>query len=177
MLSQADVATPFREAMGHLACGVVMVTSWVDGKPWGLTISACCSVSMDPPTLLVSLGEHTVSTRSIVETGRFGVSILGERQIEAARFGSAAGAPKFLDRLCDERDHAVALCETPILAGALAHVDCEVAQTVPVGDHTIVIGDVRAVVLSVGHAPLLYYARRYRVLEAPMAGDPRYAEW
>ncbi len=174
MLSQGDVAAPFREAMGHLACGVVMVTSWVDGKPWGLTISACCSVSMDPPTLLVSLGEHTVSARSIAQTGRFGVSILGERQIEAARFGSAAGAPKFLDRLCDDRDE---LAATPILAGALAHVDCEVDQTVAVGDHELVIGAVRAVVLSVGPAPLVYYARDYRVLEAPMAGDPRYAEW
>jgi flavin reductase ActVB len=174
VLTAADVALPFREAMGHLACGVVMVTSWVDGKPWGLTISACCSVSMDPPTLLVSLGEHTVSARSIEETGRFGVSILSERQVEAARFGSAAGAPKFLGSLCDERDEA---CETPILAGALAHVDCEVAQIAPVADHAIVIGAVRAVVLSAGPAPLLYYARRYRVLEPPMAGDPRYAEW
>ena len=52
----ADVAEGFRAAMSRLAAGVVMVTCHVDDKPWGLTVSACCSVSMDPPLLPVSLG-------------------------------------------------------------------------------------------------------------------------
>jgi flavin reductase (DIM6/NTAB) family NADH-FMN oxidoreductase RutF len=63
-----DTADGFRAAMSRLAAGVVMVTCHVDGKPWGLTVSACCSVSMDPLLLLVSLGSKTASARSVRET-------------------------------------------------------------------------------------------------------------
>jgi flavin reductase ActVB len=70
-----DTADGFRAAMSRLAAGVVMVSCHVDEKPWGLTVSACCSVSMDPPLLLVSLGSETASARAIGETGRFGVAL------------------------------------------------------------------------------------------------------
>ena len=86
--AEADVAAGFRDAMGQLATGVVMVTCYVDGRPWGLTVSACCSVSVSPPLLLVSLSKQTASAQAIADDGRFGVSILGEALIDVARFGS-----------------------------------------------------------------------------------------
>ncbi len=69
MMPETEMAPPdavldgFRTAMSQLAAGVVMVTCHVGGKPWGLTVSACCSVSMSPPLMLVSLGSATTSTR------------------------------------------------------------------------------------------------------------------
>ena len=74
-----DVAAPdsFREAMGRLAAGVVMVTCSVDGRPWGLTVTACCSVSIEPPLLLVSLGRESSTASAVRRTGSFGVSLLG----------------------------------------------------------------------------------------------------
>ncbi|MCW2951600.1 MAG: Flavoprotein oxygenase family protein [Conexibacter sp.] len=150
----------FRAAMSQLAAGVVMVTCHLDGKPWGLTVSACCSVSMEPPLLLVSLGRQTASAHAIGESGSFGVSVLGESVIEVARFGSSRGQPKFLDHFC----HGDIVCESPAVGGALAHVDCTVEQTVAAGDHTIYIGRVRDVILEDGDRPLVYHAQSYHRL-------------
>jgi flavin reductase (DIM6/NTAB) family NADH-FMN oxidoreductase RutF len=151
----------FREAMSHLASGVVLVTASVDGRPWGMTVSAACPMCIDPPTMLVSLESRTALARAVAETGRFGVNILGERALEAARFGSAVGQPKFLDdglgvELGEQ--HPAAL----MLADALGHVDCEVVSVIEHGTHTIFLGrvlesDVREDV----PAPLVHYRRNF----------------
>jgi flavin reductase ActVB len=174
----------FRAAMSRLATGVVMVTTWVDQQPWGLTISSCCSVSASPPSLLVSLGSHTTSARTAIADGAFGVSILGERLLDAARFGSAPGRPKFVSRYCgaasaDERT----ISFSPAVTGALAHVDCLVSRVVEYADHVLLIGAVRSVSVATGDTPLLYYSRAYRVLgsaspgHAPTSTEIFYANW
>ncbi len=159
--TEPDVADVFKVAMSRLAAGVVMVSCHVDGKPWGLTVSACSSISMDPPLLLISLGKETTSARAIAETGRFGVGLLGESLIDVAQFGAARGQAKFMDHLCDTGGHA---CLSPVVAGALAHIDCAVEKTVSAGDHTIFIGTVGAVLAAEQDRPLVYYARSYHRL-------------
>lgn len=151
----------FRTAMSHLAAGVVMVTCYVGEKPWGLTVSACCSVSMDPPLLLVSLGRETVSARAIGETGRFGVNVIGESLLDVAQFGSSRGKPKFVEHFCQESECP---SESPAVSSALAHVDCSVEQALSAGDHMLFIGRVRAVELAEGDRPLVYYSRSYHQL-------------
>ncbi len=83
--------------MSHLASGVVLVTASIDGRPWGMTVSAACPICIEPPTMLVSLSSHTALARAVAETGRFGVNMLGEDALAVARFGAAVGQPKFLD--------------------------------------------------------------------------------
>jgi flavin reductase (DIM6/NTAB) family NADH-FMN oxidoreductase RutF len=162
----------FRGAMGQLAAGVVMVTTLVDGRPWGLTMSACCSISMAPPLLMVAPAVSTVTARSIEDTGRFGVSVLGAGQLEVARFGAARGAPKFMAEFCRQTDDdGSELLQTPAVAGALAHVDCELTESVVAGDHVVCIGAVRSVVLDVGDAPLVYHDRDYHRLRPVRDGD------
>jgi flavin reductase ActVB len=158
-----EVVNGFRDAMSLLAAGVVMVTTRIDDRPWGLTVSACCSVSMAPPMLLVSLGATTASARAIEASGSFGVSILGERLIETARFGSARGAPKFIedfhDTAADERS------VSPAVAGAISHVDCSVAHAHAVADHVIFLGRVENVIGAHRHDdPLVYHDRRWHRL-------------
>lgn len=163
--SEADVAAGFRDAMGQLATGVVMVTCYVDGKPWGLTVSACCSVSVSPPLLLVSLSEQTASAHAIAEDGRFGVSILGEALIDVARFGSAKGQPKWVAEFCRDEIRGAAWA-TPAVARAIAHIDCTVEQSMQAGDHVIFVGSVRDVIAHPGDLPLVYHARGYHRLGA-----------
>ncbi len=165
----AEVAAGFREAMGRLATGVVMVTCHVDGKPWGLTVSACCSVSVAPPLILVSLSEQTASAHAITVDGRFGVSILGEELIEVARFGSAKGQPKFVDDFVRGDGDGAGDSATPAVARALAHIDCAVVQSVRAGDHVIFIGSVANVIAHLGDRPLVYYDRAYHSLGASTA--------
>lgn len=159
---EAPVTDSFRLAMSRLAAGIVMVTCYVDGKPWGLTVSACCSVSMSPPLILVSLGQGTASASAITDQRAFGVSVLGERLIDVARFGSSRGEPKFVEHLCAQAEDGA--CESPALDGAIAHVDCILEQRVPAGDHLIFIGRVCSVLLSEGDRPLVFHDCSYHHL-------------
>ena len=149
----------FVDAMSMLASGVVLVTSWVGGRPWGTTVTAFASVSAEPPTILVSLGSATACARAIAAKGSFGVSILAEEQLDVARIGSDRGAPKFLEELV-ERDCGSS--DSPVAAGALAHLDCRLAEAIEVADHTIFFGRVHAAQTSGSGTPLLYHRRAYR---------------
>jgi flavin reductase (DIM6/NTAB) family NADH-FMN oxidoreductase RutF len=159
----------FADAMGALASGVVLVTCWIGGRPWGMTVTAFTSVSTAPPTILVSVGSEAAATQGIAESGRFGVSILAAEQQSLARYGSTRGAAKFLEpftRLGDGRG------ASPPVAGALAHLDCEVSQALAVADHTVLFGRVRAARASRRGTPLLYHDRRYQTLAGLRGGRP-----
>jgi flavin reductase ActVB len=151
----------FREAMSHLASGVVLVTASLEGRPWGMTVSAACPICIEPPTMLVSLESRTALARAVVETGRFGVNILGERALDVARFGSSVGAPKFLDdglgvELGDLHPAELMLEE------ALGHVDCEVVDVIAHGTHTIFLGRVRGTgVRADVPQPLVHFRRTF----------------
>ena len=170
-LSLITESTParvsFAEAMSTLASGVVVVTSRRDGRPWGSTVTAFASVSADPPTVLVSLCTNGSAGRAIAATRQFGVSILAEEQLAVALYASAPGKPKFLEAFA-EPDASSA---TPVVAGALAHLDCDVVETVDVADHTIFFGRVRAASATDAGAPLVYHRRRYRALAADPATE------
>jgi flavin reductase ActVB len=117
---------------------------------------------MLPPTIAVSLSDSTVSVRTIQQQGTFGVSILGERLIEAAQFGSIRGAPKFVDGFCAEDGRE---STTPALKAAIAHVDCRLVRAVPVADHVVLFGEVERVLRSPEEdRPLVYHDRRYHRL-------------
>ena len=157
----------FVDAMSTLASGVVLVTGWVGDRPWGMTVTAFAPVSAEPPTVLVSLGSETTSAGAIKATRRFGVSILAEEQLAVARLGSEPGAAKFLESFVDAGDGSSG---SPVVAGALAHLDCELSKTVQIADHTILFGRVHAARASHRGMPLLYHRRAYRTLGDETAG-------
>ncbi len=146
--------------MSYLASGVVVVTASIDGRPWGMTVSSACPISVEPPTMLVSLNTRTALARAVAETGRFGVNVLGEQALATARFASAVGKPKFLDDGigvdCGELHPA-----SVVLTGALDHVDCEVVRTVEHETHTLFIGAVAQTNLGIHERPLVHYRRDF----------------
>ena len=155
-------ALDFAEAMSAVANSVAVVTCRFDGRPWGTTVTAFASVSVDPPTVLVSLESGATAASAIGASRRFGVSILAEEQLAVARYGSAPGKPKFLEPFTEAGDRDGA---SPVVAGALVHLDCELSGAVRVADHTVFFGRVRAARLSpAGTSPLVYHRRDYRTL-------------
>jgi flavin reductase ActVB len=157
---RASVAD-YLDAMSALASGVVVATCRVDGRPWGTTVTAFCSVSAEPPTVLVSLGSGTAAARAIEHSGSFGVSILSEEQAHVARHCSRPGADKYLEQFAAVGAGAA----SPAVAGALAHLDCDVIGLVPVADHVLFVGEVRtARPPAGGRAPLVYQRQAYRRL-------------
>ena len=157
-------AAAFADTMSALASGVVIVTCRLGGRPWGMTVTAFASVSADPPIVLISLDSDSRGAQAIAATHRFGVSILAAEQLEVAQVGSTPGAAKFLERFAEPDRPGAA----PVVRGALAHLDCDLAEAVEVADHTIFFGHVRAVRSTHAGSPLVYHGRRYRTL----AGDP-----
>lgn len=157
-----EIADPdsFKAAMSRLAAGVVMVTTRIDGRPWGLTVSACCSVSVDPPLVLISLNRRTQSWNAIRDTRRFGISILRVEQQPLAQLASAPGSPKFVDEFCvpDPTDSS----RPPAIVGALYQLDCAVANTYEAGTHMLVVGRVRrAAAGDERELPLIYFDRTF----------------
>jgi flavin reductase ActVB len=141
----------------------VIVTTRINGRPWGLTISACCSVSADPPQIVVSLGSTTTSCKEILQSERFGVSILAARQKELAERGSAVGVAKFVDEFCESCGDCEAL-DSPMISGALFHLDCALAGEHPVSDHHLIVGLVLRAIARTSDdppQPLLYFDRRF----------------
>jgi len=151
----------FADAMSALASGVVLVTCWLDDRPWGMTVTAFTSVSANPPTVLVSLGSEATSTHAIAKERRFGISILATEQLAVAHRCSAPGTTKFLERFI-EHDHQHSA--SPVVAEALAHLDCELSEAVRIADHTVLVGRVRHAYASPSGTPLLYFRRAYRAL-------------
>ena len=156
----------FKAAMRSLATGVVMVVAQRGERLWGLTISACCSISASPPQVLISLADDASCRDAILETGRFGLSVLRDDQRHLAELGAVPGGPKYVDTFCQDAGSGRG---TTMIAGALVHVDCAVARVFEVSDHTILIGNVEAVVTPEGRGgPLLYFDRTFHTLGEPL---------
>jgi flavin reductase (DIM6/NTAB) family NADH-FMN oxidoreductase RutF len=148
-----------------------MVTSEVDGEPWGLTVSACCSVSLEPPTILVSVARHTATAAAVSSSASFGVSILGADLLDAARFGSAPGTAKFVRPFCLSAEVVGGRSRSPVVSGCLAHVDATVSNEITAGDHVIYLGAVHNVLcLDEDDDPLVYFGGRYRSLRPGEVG-------
>ncbi|MFU8841319.1 MAG: flavin reductase family protein [Nitriliruptoraceae bacterium] len=159
--SPPPAVTPaaFRAALGGFVTGVTVMTSEVDGVPHGMTANAVSSVSLEPPMVLVCV-DRTAHMASVVErAGRFALSVLGADQAElSTRFADPSrglGAREF-----DGVEVQQATVGVPLLAGAVAHIACEVDRIVPAGDHLVVLGAVVALDSTPG-APLAYLRGAY----------------
>lgn len=155
-------AEAFKAAMRVLASGVVMVTARRDEQLYGLTISACCSISASPPRVLISLAQTASCLPAVLDTRRFGLSILRAGQKPLAELGAVPGGPKEVDAFSESRDGTVTM-----IAGALAHLECSVDQTFTISDHVLVIGNVEHAVTAdelEEPGPLLYFNRTFHRL-------------
>jgi flavin reductase (DIM6/NTAB) family NADH-FMN oxidoreductase RutF len=155
----------FRRVMGHFATGVTVVTTLDGERPWGITVNALSSVSLEPPLVMVALDRRRKITPVIRATGRYAVSILGEDQQALADCFAGAAVTPGRDDFCGApwRPGPTGL---PILDGDIAYLECTVVDAVPVGDHDLFIGRVDALDSSARHGgPLLYYRRRYLRIE------------
>jgi len=162
--ARSEIQHALREGMSRLPSGVVVVTNWVDGRPWGTTVSSCSSLSMDPPLVLLALAATSVSARIILEQESFGVNVLAADGVHVALRGAAVGQPKFFDDIVrnDIADGSPALRDT------LTAIHCELYNAVVLGDHVVVIGEVTSVDLHSESDALVYHGRAFhRLTHAP----------
>lgn len=152
----------FRDVMGTFATGVTVVTLNVDNEPRGMTANAVLSLSLDPPLVVVCV-QRTGSMQELFDraTG-FGVNILAADQRPISDLFASHGAP---DEPMGGFEYRTGTTGVPLLAGALAHVECRITERLPGGDHTIVIGEAIEVAYDAEDAaPLLFHRGGYRLL-------------
>jgi flavin reductase (DIM6/NTAB) family NADH-FMN oxidoreductase RutF len=148
-----------RKMRSLFASGVTAVTTALDGRLRGVTVSAFTSVSLDPPLVLIALANETTLRDMLAESSIFAVNLLSDDQeFLSERF--AARAP-IVNEKFEGVPYSVAVTGAPILEQSLAWYDCRVEATHPGGDHTLFVGRVVALGFSESRAPLIYFANRY----------------
>ncbi len=141
----------FRYVVGHLASGVTVVTTEADRRRHGMTASSVTSLSMDPPMMLACINNAVPTADAVAVSGKYVVNVLGEHQGELARQFATASHDKFHDVAVH-----TGMLGLPLLSDALAHIECEVAERVVGGTHTIFLGRVVSATAASGQ-PLTYF--------------------
>lgn len=146
----------FRNALSRFASGITVVsTKDAAGKLHGITVSAFCSVSLDPPMVLICIEKTTVSHYAFEESGVFVVNILGDSQALASEKFAAPHTDKF-----DDIDIYLGIDGVPVLKDALANLECRLTFSYHGGDHSIFVGQVETVTVRDGD-PLVYFRGEY----------------
>ncbi|HVW47152.1 MAG TPA: flavin reductase family protein [Solirubrobacterales bacterium] len=157
---QRPAAEEFRDVIGHFATGVTIVTARHEDTSFGTTASAVCSLSLEPPMLLVCMNKASQTGQAIEADGRFAVNILSEEQPDLAkRFARKGGA-------FDDVPVEPGSWGEPLLSDALATLECHVAEEVTGGTHTVFIAEVGQATVRRGLAPLAYFRGRFHALGA-----------
>jgi flavin reductase (DIM6/NTAB) family NADH-FMN oxidoreductase RutF len=146
----------FKAAMRRFATGVTVVTTMLEGLPRGFTATAFCSVSAEPPMVLVCVNRRGRSHPIIARAGAFCVNVLArEQETMGIRFSSHMDDP--FENIAYRAESTGA----PVLNGCIAFFDCVLNEEYSVETHTIFVGRVIACASGDG-APLGYFDGKYR---------------
>lgn len=152
----------FLAAMANVANSVTIVTTVQNEHQFGATVSSFCSVSADPPAVLVCLNHSGVTAKAVAESKLFCVNVLPEGASELAnKFALISAEEKTIEF---ERSHWTASSNgCPMLSGVTAF-DCKVTEAIKSSSHMIFIGEVVAMQQG-AKPPLIYLNRQYRQLK------------
>lgn len=166
----------FRRVMGHFVTGVTVVSALDGGQPFGITVNALSSVSLEPALVMVALDRRRFLTPIVRSAGRYAVNVLSEDQQSLSDCFAGAPVTPGREAFCGAAWHA-GPTGLPLIDGAIATLECTVVQTFSAGDHDLFIGRVDTLESDPDHPmPLLYYRRRYlrieRAATAEVEGKP-----
>ena len=155
-------ADDFKQIMRRWASTVTVITTRLNDELYGLTATSFSSLSVQPPMVFVSIFRKTHTHPLIEQSGIFCVNFLAADMAHVS--------DRFAGRFPNENRFAGLSYRSeatgaPVLADAIAYLDCRVVEPLVTGDHTIFIGQVEAAGLQKpDQAPLLYYMGAYRTI-------------
>jgi 3-hydroxy-9,10-secoandrosta-1,3,5(10)-triene-9,17-dione monooxygenase reductase component len=150
-----------REILGHFCSGLTVITAATDNGPAGFTCQSFTSLSLDPALISFNPARTSSTWPILRDGGRFCVNILPAEHVELSNKFARSGTDKFEGVAY----HASPL-GNPILDKALAWIDCELHEEYDGGDHTIVLGLVKAMQARSDAEPLLFFKGSYaKVME------------
>ena len=150
----------FRRAMSHFASGVTVITTRdTAGAQHGITVSAFCSLSEEPPLVLACINKATGSHYAFIERGAFVVHILGEHQRHISEQFAEPQLDKFAGMPLLETESGL-----PVIEGALVTLECSLVHPYDGGDHSILVGKIESSTVNDAR-PLLYFRGDYRSID------------
>ena len=159
----------FKLGMRALAGAVNIITSRHAGHRYGMTATAVCSATADPPTVLVCVNRSTTTHKAISESSVFCVNVLraDDRELSRLFSGLGTGQGRFRDGEWIELATG-----SPVLANSLVSFDCRVANRLDHGTHTVFLGEVARLQIGKRGKPLLYADGQYAKLASIAHGEP-----
>ncbi|PDS59999.1 flavin reductase [Rhizobium anhuiense] len=149
----------FRNAMARVCAPVNVITTNGPAGRGGFTATAMCSVTDEPPTLLVCMNSRSAQTALFLENHRFCVNVLSHDHRELA--GKFAGATADMEARYASADWVEMPSGTDALADAIVSFDCELSEARLVGSHHIFIGRIAGIRSRPDGNALLYFDRNY----------------
>ena len=149
----------FRQALGHFASGVTIITTQHQGQLHGTTVSSFCSLSLQPPLILVCMDLNATLHDLVIENEVFAVNILAEHAERLSR--------QFARRIPDKFtgvNYKLGQSGLPLLDDAVTSLECRLVTRYPGGDHSIFVGEVISITIRPEYQPLLYYRSTYNRL-------------
>lgn len=162
--NQEETVSKFKEAMGLMTSSVTILAARnPDGLRCGMTATAVCSLSMDPPSLVICVNKSTKTMEVIDAAGTFSVNILDEEQEHVANaFARHADDDVLAEGKFQQSRWADHNDGVPVLEGSLSGIVCRVKARADGGSHWIVVGEVQDVVNDRSKRALLYGAKKYQ---------------
>jgi flavin reductase (DIM6/NTAB) family NADH-FMN oxidoreductase RutF len=162
----------FRPTLARFATGVTVVATVFEDRFYGLTVNAFCSVSLDPPLVLISLENGSQTLGVLRQSQVFSVNILTNQQQELSK--RFARKEVEVHKSFDDIPLHRGITGVPLFDETLAYIECQVVAEYAGGDHTIFLGQVvQLQYRREGESgeqelqPLLYFCSRYCELERP----------
>jgi flavin reductase len=153
----------YRDAMARLGAAVNVITTDGPGGRRGFTASAVCSVTDDPPTLLVCCNRGNDTHAALLANRVMCVNTLAAGQTDVsdifAGIGGAEGEARF-----DGAEWFTLDTGAPVLQGAAVSFDCRIVEVTEVGTHSVLFGKVSALRQGARHDGLIYFGRAYHPL-------------
>lgn len=155
--SKAD----YRQAMSRMAAAVHIITSDGPAGRAGFTASAVCSVSDEPPTLLVCLNRSASVHAAFGTNGVLCVNVLAPGH---ETLSTLFGGKTPMDERFASADWGRLLTGAPVLDDAATAFDCRISQVTTVGSHDVLFCTVMALRSRASCAALMYFGRQYHGL-------------
>jgi flavin reductase (DIM6/NTAB) family NADH-FMN oxidoreductase RutF len=166
---EESAAARFKRGMRSLAGAVCLVTSASGGRRCGMTATAVCSATAEPPTVLACINRATATHRAISEARIFCINVL--RHEDQALSTLFSGGPRAEERFRPEQWTTLAT-GAPVLVNALVSFDCRLVNSLDHGTHTIFLGEVERLQIGRKGKPLLYSDGQYAKLASLAHGEP-----
>ena len=155
--------------MRTLAGAVNIITSAHGGRRYGMTATAVCSASAEPPTVLACINKLATTHAAVAKSRMFCVNVLRveDWELSTAFSGGQSGDARFRSR-----NWTRLATGAPVLIDSLVSFDCRVVKKLAHGSHTIFLGQVEQILLGQKGKPLLYSDGQYAKLASLTLGEP-----